>query len=426
MAQKFSNSALLPTQRKQWGMTKAALQWQAPGFTHLLYTMMNNSGSDNIAIFTSEVPIAATDGKALILNPEPFFKHTMGEQVFITAHEISHVMLNHICRAYQMQMQGKVCFSDGTTLPYDLETWNIATDLVINDMLIKSNIGTFNKAWLHDETLGTYKDNAVDVYRRVYQKSNSGGKPKGEQERFDEHLPPGTTESKTAFDAASERNEKEWSAAIAAAAAITKAQGKEGLGKVLSNFFNSTIQPQVEWADKIEAFFARKVGSGSYDWRRPDRRLIVRDIYAPGRSGHGAGTVVVAVDTSGSIIGDDTLLKRFFTEMASILDEVKPKRLMVMWIDAKVHSVEEIEEASDLRSLKPKGGGGTDFRPAFDWIAKEGLEPDALVFLTDGYGSFPTSAPSYPTLWGNVSPELKDTHYPFGEVVTVPVVKKAA
>ena len=152
----------------------------------------------------------------------------------------------------------------------------------------------------------------------------------------------------------------------------------------------------------------------------------MRDIYAPGRSGHGAGTVVVAVDTSGSIIGDDTLLKRFFTEMASILEEVKPKRLMVMWIDAKVHSVEEIEEANDLRSLKPKGGGGTDFRPAFDWIAKEGLEPDALVFLTDGYGSFPTSAPSYPTLWGNVSPELRDTHYPFGEVVTVPVVKKAA
>ena len=170
------------------------------------------------------------------------------------------------------------------------------------------------------------------------------------------------------------------------------------------------------WADKIAAFFARKVGSGAYDWRRADRRLVLRDIYAPGRSGHGAGVVAVAIDTSGSIICDPTLLQRFMGELAGILEDVRPKRLLVLCIDAAVHAVDEVEEASDIMTLKPKGGGGTDFRPAFDWLAKENLEVDALVYLTDGYGTFPKSAPSYPVIWGNITPTLPPTHYPFGEV----------
>lgn len=47
-----------------------------------------------------------------------------------------------------------------------------------------------------------------------------------------------------------------------------------------------------------------------------------------------------------------------------------------------------------------------------------GLEPDALVYLTDGHGTFPTQAPSYPVLWGNITPNYK---YPFGDVVDIPL-----
>lgn len=418
---KYNTIALTPTQAKEWNTTRVALLWKCPAFTHILYTMMNNAGDDNIALFTPDIPIAATDGSTLILNPEKFFAYPVAKRVFIVAHEIMHCVLDHCGQGYKMRLRGKVPFNDGTELPYDAQTMNVATDLVINDTLIASDIGEYDSAWLHDTKLGTYQDSALDVYRKVYQQGKGGGGG-----RFDEHLDPGAAGGKDAHSAASERSEQEWTTAVAAGAAAAQAQGKLPAGTPLAEFFNKVLQPEVPWAEKIEAFFARKVGSGAFDWRRPDRRLIMRDIYAPGRSGHGAGTVVVAIDTSGSIYADPSLLKRFFTEMRGILDEVKPRRLLVMWIDAAVHAVDEVEEASDLTSLTPKGGGGTDFRPAFDWIAKEQLEPDALIYLTDGYGSFPSSAPSYPTLWGNISPELKDTHYPFGEVVAVPVAKKAA
>jgi predicted metal-dependent peptidase len=77
-------------------------------------------------------------------------------------------------------------------------------------------------------------------------------------------------------------------------------------------------------------------------------------------------------------------------------------------------------DPEDMRAwLKspPKGGGGTSFIPVFEWIREQGIEPDALVYLTDGMGSFPRHAPSYPVIWGNIYPEAK---YPFGDVVDVP------
>jgi predicted metal-dependent peptidase len=55
-------------------------------------------------------------------------------------------------------------------------------------------------------------------------------------------------------------------------------------------------------------------------------------------------------------------------------------------------------QAIDLpRQLR--GGGGTAFAPAFEWIAREGLRPDVLVYFTDAEGEFPAAAPPYPVLW---------------------------
>jgi predicted metal-dependent peptidase len=60
-----------------------------------------------------------------------------------------------------------------------------------------------------------------------------------------------------------------------------------------------------------------------------------------------------------------------------------------------------------------KGGGGTDFRPVFDRIAEEPEPPNALVYLTDLYGSFPDQAPAYPVIWA----ANNDQTGPFGETV---------
>ena len=117
----------------------------------------------------------------------------------------------------------------------------------------------------------------------------------------------------------------------------------------------------------------------------------------------GAGTVVIGYDTSGSCVNPD-VQQRFFSEMAGIVADLNPEQLIVIWCDAAVQRVDELEEPEDLEELRADinslggapGGGGTDFRPVFREIEERDLIPDMVVYLTDTYGSFPDHEPDYP------------------------------
>ena len=78
-------------------------------------------------------------------------------------------------------------------------------------------------------------------------------------------------------------------------------------------------------------------------------------------------------------------------------------QLTVIQCDAEVQKVEVFD---DMNPFLPnyqwvaKGGGGTDFRPVFEYIEEHSeLESKLLIYLTDGCGSYPEHAPAYPVLW---------------------------
>lgn len=406
---------LTAKQRHAWDLTRSALLWSCPAFTHVLYTMMSTKEGE-VALFTDKIERAATDGSTMLLNPEWFFKLNLQERVFVAAHEICHAIFDHCGTAYMFRKRGEVITPAGKKLPWDDRSMNIAQDLVINDLLIESKVGTFVKEGIHDVKYGTQGDSVVDVYEKVLKDKPKGGGPGGVS--FDDHLDPGQTQGKDPTVATQERSPIEWENAVAAGVAQAKAQGK--LPAAMERLLGQMVEPEPKWQEKIQAFFARKVGGGSYDWRRPDRALIVRDpaIYAPGRSGFGAGTIVVGIDTSGSI--GQAELDVFFGELRLIIDEVRPRKIIVLWCDAKVHKADEIEDAEDVGGLKPAGGGGTNFNPVFDWIEEQGIDIDALVYLTDGYGAFPPVAPKYPVLWGDIMCG-RGVKYPWGDVVEIPI-----
>lgn len=414
MTTKINPVTLTDVQKRKWIETRSALLWKCPAFTHILFSMLNPAKGELAAIFTDSVPIAATDGSNLILNPDMFFNFSLDERVFIVAHEILHCILNHCVVTMPMKRSGKVKFVDGTELPYDHQRMNIAMDLVINDTLIADKIGSFPKEAVHDPNIATRADSFVDAYRKVYDDEQKNGKGQGVSGGFDTILDPGAGQGQDPAQAAQSRSQTEWDTAVAAAISSAKMQGK--LPANLERLLGEIVEPTVPWQDHIRAFFARRVGSGGYDWRKPDRRLIQRDIYAPQRAGNGCGTVVVAVDTSGSI--GQRELDVFFGEMRGILDDVRPQEIHVLWIDARLHKVDIVDDSQDIASLKPRGGGGTSFIPAFKYIDDLPAQPDALVYLTDGMGSFPSEAPPYPVIWGAIYKGIK---YPFGDVVDIEI-----
>lgn len=116
---------------------------------------------------------------------------------------------------------------------------------------------------------------------------------------------------------------------------------------------------------------------------------------------------VIVVDTSYSTSGE--LVRSFLQETLHILLEKN-----VFFSTAKIHLIqcddtvqEELiiqseEQAKALLShFKIKGGGNTDFRPAFtyvDTLRKKGelRNLGGLLYFTDGNGTYPAKKPDYP------------------------------
>jgi len=87
----------------------------------------------------------------------------------------------------------------------------------------------------------------------------------------------------------------------------------------------------------------------------------------------------------------------------------------VIYCDAAVNHVDTFEPNDELH-FDMHGGGGTNFCPPFEYVAENGLKPVCFVYLTDGYGPFP-SAPEFPTLWCCTTEVVA----PFGETVPIEV-----
>ena len=78
-----------------------------------------------------------------------------------------------------------------------------------------------------------------------------------------------------------------------------------------------------------------------------------------------------------------------------------------------------IDLSGARRSISTSRGlGGTDFRPAFEHVDREQLDPACLIYLTDGDGAYPDEPSTYPTLWAITTPNRQA---PWGETVYIDV-----
>ena len=110
---------------------------------------------------------------------------------------------------------------------------------------------------------------------------------------------------------------------------------------------------------------------------------------------------MIGIDTSGSIGGPE--LAQFLGEVAGICEQVKPSRVRLLYWDTAVCADEKYEEGeieNIAKSTKPAGGGGTDVRCVTQCMRDEGIKPQAVVVLTDGYVDSWGNDWSAPVLWG--------------------------
>ena len=330
------------------------------------------------------IPTACTNGREVHFNP--YFVESLSSQELdaVMVHELLHAALLHIPRM-------------GSRDPH---LWNVAADIVVNGMIrSEKNLKLPLKPCIDREIEHYEVEEVYEILRArgpaqaidwIGHDLHPGQPPKGAESSWRRDL------------------ETHWKQSLQEAATLTRSLGHGDLPQGLLRLIDEIADPQLDWRSLLWRFLVRT----PVDFTEFDRRLIGRGIYLEALDGETV-SVRIAVDTSGSI--DPGTLAIFLGEIREILRLYPQIDAQLYYADADIYGP---FDPSDEAFTQPVGGGGTSFVPFFDQMRDELHMASfaVLIYLTDGYGTFPDTPPDHPTLWVVTPGGLASKHFPCGTV----------
>ena len=353
-------------------ITKAriALQRESPFFSYLVMYLD--------PIESRHVETAAVDPKGrLYYNPDFINSLSMEQIKGVLCHEVLHVAFEHFAR-----LGGR-----------NRKKFNIACDLVINDILVTNGFGLPQNALIPTNHIYKIGDTVITdldkkTAEQVYNELPNGVSAVG----FDTHIygEPGGGDNNKSASKKTGRKETNWKQVLAEAAAFARQQGKLPAG--IARYIDNLLSPKLNWREILYRFITNQIIC-DYTYTRPHKKSVVTGFYMPDTVKEGLD-IVVAIDTSSSI--DDRELAQFLSETYSIVKSFPNVRMTLITCDDEIHDT--IEVTNGMPDVEVHGGGGTDFRPVFEWIRENKPNTRLVVYLTDGYGDAPESV-DVKTLW---------------------------
>ena len=332
---------------------------------------------------TDSVPTAATNGTDVLYNPEWLAGLVSEELDAVLLHEVLHAALLHVTRRQEREPV----------------RWNLAADVVVNGIIASIDQVRLPEGAVREPQ---WEQRPVEeVYELLSTKSWEECPHCLQQESGEE--PSGRRWAEL---------EAYWRQALRQAEAVARTTLQGTLPAEVERLLAELSQPRVDWRAQLWRFLVRT----PVDFMGYDRRFIGQKLYLEALEGESL-QVRLCVDTSGSI--DERMLADFLGEVVGILRAYPHLEATLYYADAALYGPHPLgPDASRLPP--PKGGGGTSFIPFFEAVAREdpGLGAQTVcIYLTDGYGAFPSTVPEPPVLWvvppGGLAPES----FPFGEVV---------
>lgn len=372
----------------------------------------------NTTIVEKDIPTMATDGVSVFCSVEfaRLFSYQHRAQAF--CHEALHGLLTH-CE--QMKHFGPP-IDDVAKFSETQKRANMAMDVVINALVEEAFGERFE--WdgggkplyfdtpklLTPEGRKKFNVNECDFYWVIRHLDPDGGGGKGK---------PGAMTGGDVItgDAATQAEAVRQAARAVAQFQATAKQRSAQWGDTpgwMGRFIHELQEPKCNW--KAELW---EVAGGTrpleYSYRKQKRPYSLFGAMVPTCNIPGIGNIGYFIDTSGSITEEDITLAT--SELFSIWKVCKPDKIYVLSVDADVHNPLEIGPFDDFK-VSVAGGGGTSFRPPFDWIEKNAEPIEMAIYVTDGYGDFPPE-PEYPVIWVVVPGGLPSEQFPFGRVIRI-------
>lgn len=355
---------------------RARLLLSHPFFAHLALQL------ELRAVYDHRLETAATDG-AVIFFSTPFFEAlSEKDRTFILAHEVLHCVLGHHRRRMSREFR----------------LWNVAADHEVNATLLRDGFDCPEHCILYKDRLDEAAEQIYDLLmKNVILEKKAGCFVKifglGNVTAPDGTIDPDYVTG--GVDLSSDIRAQMVSRAMSAAS--TTYGSLPGVMRQLVDKFEAASS--VPWQQTLRDFVSPTI-FGDLAWHKPRRRLIGQRMYLPGRTKAGRH-LLVAIDVSGSVF---SILPNFLAELSAIVSSAPHTMTTVVTFDTCIQAQFQFASGEALglpRCTRLRGGGGTSFRPVFNFVER-GAEDnyDALIILTDGYGQCPDADPTpMPTLW---------------------------
>lgn len=352
---------------------------------------------------------AATDGRHLYYNRE-FIKSLdikKGELLFLVAHEVLHCVYDHLGRR-----GGR-----------DPKMWNMANDYIINWTLIEEKVGAMPPQGLYDKR---YTDamTSEEVYDLLKKDSVTIKMP------LDEHLELGNDDDKKDGQGNSQGQGQSVEVTVMGKdgppklseedlqrirseikAAMIQAAQAVGAGKVpagIRRMIEELTNPKLDWRSLLDAQI-RSTVKDDYTFQRLSRRTMA--LNAAGEHGDGGFgyrvpllpaqdvlntiKIAVAIDTSGSMT--EEMLRDFLSETYGIMVTFPSFEVHLFTFDTEIYEPKTFtpENIDEIKDYPMKGGGGTMFEACWEYMKREGIEPERFIMFTDGYPGGTWGDPNY-------------------------------
>jgi|SRR6056300_39866 predicted metal-dependent peptidase len=323
-------------------------------------------------------PTAATDGRNLYFNTEFFSKMNSKEIEFVIAHEILHCVFDHMTRREDR----------------DPQLHNIACDYIVNNTLVRDNIGEKPKDveifqdWKYDGWA------SEAVYDDIYKKGKKAMEQLGKL--LDEHIDwekgestggtkqdPNSKQKGKAPAYSKEEMEQIKNEIKESMMAAAQAAGAGNLPKEVERIIQQFTEPKMNWRELLQQQI-QSVVKNDYTFARPSRKGWHSGVILPGTNYDETIDICIAIDTSGSIMNQQ--VEDFLGEVQGIMDQYKDYNIKIWCFDTAVHNEQDFNASGEsIDSYKMEGGGGTDFMANWEYMKENDIVPKKFIMFTDGY-----------------------------------------
>jgi predicted metal-dependent peptidase len=333
------------------------------------------------------LPTAAVDGRNLYFNTQFFNAMSNKEIEFVVAHEILHMVFDHLGRR-----------DDRNPMLY-----NIAADYIVNNTLVRDRIGEKPKIVDCFQDFKYEGWTSEEVYDELFKEAKKNGEEflKSLGEMLDEHLEnegddgdgeegqegkdgKGNAVSKKPAKYSKEEMKKIKDEIKEAMINAAQAAGAGNVPAGVQRMIKELTEPKMNWRELLRQQIQSTIKS-DYTFSRPSRKGQMSGAILPGMNFAETIDICIALDMSGSI--GNAQAADFLGEVKGIMDEYKDYKIKIWCFDTAVYGEDDFtaDDGRDLTEYEIHGGGGTDFMVNWTYMRENDIQPKKFLMFTDGY-----------------------------------------